>query len=386
MGVFIHNNTPLVTVDGTRLVPPIAIRRHLLDLLHLSHPGMVKMRQLARSLYYWPGMNAAVMDRVAHCSHCREVLPSKPASPLHEPDKETVYPMQAVAVDLACISGQPWLIMVCRFSGRTFASKLPRMDTDAVVSVMPQWFYDYGFPERVRSDFGPQFRGPFASFCRGQGITHELSSAYNPQSNGLAESAVKNVKAIISKCLQEGTCFRQALHEFHDCPRADGFSPNQLFFGRRSRGALPALPAHFHLSEQVRREGWHARRQAAISSFEKTASRPPPSAFNSGDTVLVQHPTTGKWDKLATVLSKRGDSYSIMFESSGHVQQRNQIHLRLASEGEKSSLADSSFDVTSGADQCALPSIADNLSPPSAVSPAPLRRSARLAARGSKSE
>ncbi len=384
IGLHNANGTQLVVVDGTRLVPPTPLRRRLVDLLHVSHPGMVKMRQLAKSLYYWPGMNAAVIDRVTNCSLCREALPSKPAAPLHRPDKETVYPMQAVAVDLAHLSGQTWLIMVDRFSGRTFSAKLHRLDTETIVSHMQRWFYDFGFPERVRSDGGPQFRGPFSSFCRDNGICHELSSAYNPQSNGLAESAVKNVKAIIGKCQQESRCHLQALHEFHDCPRADGFSPNQLFFGRRSRGILPALPCHYHLSEQVRGEGRTARQEVMDSALQKTSSRPPPAEFAPGDIVLVQHPASKKWDRLATVLSKRGESYSIIFESGGRVQQRNQIHLRLASEGEKTELADEADSL--GADQFASTLLSDNTVRAPDPVPVPLRRSERIAGRGCASE
>ena len=43
------------------------------------------------------------------------------------------------------------------------------------------------------SDLGTQFQGEFDSFCQEHGIKHEVSSPYFPQSDGLAESAVKNM-------------------------------------------------------------------------------------------------------------------------------------------------------------------------------------------------
>ena len=47
---------------------------------------------------------------------------------------------------------------------------------------------------------GPQFRTEFSAFCSNNGIKHELSSPYNPESNGLAEAAVKNIKTLINRC------------------------------------------------------------------------------------------------------------------------------------------------------------------------------------------
>ena len=57
----------------------------------------------------------------------------------------------------------------------------------------------------------PQFRSEFTQFCEQYGIKHELSSPYNPESNGLAEAAVKNVKAIITRCNKEKESIKLAL-------------------------------------------------------------------------------------------------------------------------------------------------------------------------------
>ena len=55
----------------------------------------------------------------------------------------------------------------------------------------------FGWPSYIRTDSGPQFRGEFVEYCAGNIIKHELASAYNPESNGLAEAAVKNMKFLI---------------------------------------------------------------------------------------------------------------------------------------------------------------------------------------------
>ena len=62
------------------------------------------------------------------------------------------------------------------------------------------WFTEYGWPSTLRSDGGPQFRTEFSAFCADNGIKRELSSPYNPESNELAEAAVKNIKTLINRC------------------------------------------------------------------------------------------------------------------------------------------------------------------------------------------
>ena len=61
---------------------------------------------------------------------------------------------------------------------------------------------------------------PNGSQRSNKGIKHETSSPYNPQSNGLAESAVKNIKHLLLKCSMTGQDFGEALHAWRNVPRA----------------------------------------------------------------------------------------------------------------------------------------------------------------------
>ena len=71
--------------------------------------------------------------------------------------------------------------------------RVQRTDTRSVCESLTRWFTEYGWPTYIRTDGGPQFRGEFAEFCEGNSVKHEQASAYNPESNGLAEAAVKNM-------------------------------------------------------------------------------------------------------------------------------------------------------------------------------------------------
>jgi transposase InsO family protein len=59
-------------------------------------------------------------------------------------------------------------------------------------------FADYGIPEMIVTDGGPQFKlKEFQELCEKFMINHETSSPHHPQSNGHAENAVKQMKCLI---------------------------------------------------------------------------------------------------------------------------------------------------------------------------------------------
>lgn len=61
-------------------------------------------------------------------------------------------------------------------------------------------FARFDIPEIIYSDNGPQFRSrEFQEFMKKWDIVHQTSSPYYPQSNGMAEIAVKIAKKIVVK-------------------------------------------------------------------------------------------------------------------------------------------------------------------------------------------
>eukprot|EP00095_Tigriopus_kingsejongensis_P005672 snap_masked-scaffold377_size191454-processed-gene-0.8 protein:Tk05672 transcript:snap_masked-scaffold377_size191454-processed-gene-0.8-mRNA-1 annotation:"PREDICTED: uncharacterized protein K02A2.6-like" len=237
--IFLYENRYLA-LDGCRLIVPPQARRDVLRRLHLAHCGISKTYENAKQLYYWYGMKNDISRLVSGCDSCASSL----ASQSYEPILPTFgrEPMSHLGADLFEISGSHWLVVVDRFSGYPFAQHITRLNTAAIISCLSTWFLEYGLPECIRSEGGPQFRSDFDEFCDRQGIVHELLSPYNPRSNGLAEAAVKSIKALVSRCSQNKEDFRTALQEWRNTPRADGLSPSVAFLGRRQRTATPSLP------------------------------------------------------------------------------------------------------------------------------------------------
>ena len=113
--------------------------------------------------------------------------------------------MQHVGLDLFTYGNKQHLICVDHWSGYPLYSQLRSLSSDAIISIIINWFNILEWPSSIRSDGGPQFRGPFSSFCAEHNIVHELSAPYNPKSNGLAEAGVKSVKNILRKSQHSGS-------------------------------------------------------------------------------------------------------------------------------------------------------------------------------------
>ena len=72
---------------GTRIVPPQG-RKSLLDELHVGHPGMSRMKALARGLLWWPLLDRDIEDAVKQCISCQQ----NQAAPLPAPMQPWIWP------------------------------------------------------------------------------------------------------------------------------------------------------------------------------------------------------------------------------------------------------------------------------------------------------
>ena len=166
----------------------------------------------------------------------------------------------------------------------------------------------------IRSDGGPQFCSQFTTFCQERNIKHELSSAYNPNSNSLAESMVKQAKHLLKKIGSFGQQYQQELAVLLNTPRADGFSPNMLMFGRRHKEQfLPVAPDVLCISEGTQKAGLEARtKERQRGTDYKNGSQVPREPFLPGQSVYVQDPHTLLWNSEAAVIEVRDSNKSFL--------------------------------------------------------------------------
>ena len=180
---------------------------------------------------------------------CAVLLPSQQREPL-KADPPPSRPFEQTAADIFHLGGWQCLVLTDKFSGWPFIGKYGRTaSTQDVVNLLTSWFTDVGsgVPVTMTTDGGPQFKSTtFITFCAEWGITHNVSSLYNHQSNGTAEAAVKSVKHPVTKCTKNGNlnsaAFKEGLLELRNTPKVSGLSPAQLIYGYSLRTRVPANP------------------------------------------------------------------------------------------------------------------------------------------------
>jgi hypothetical protein len=180
----------------------------VLGTLHIQHTGVTKTLMDARQLYFWPGMTNAVELMVSRCVECTACLPAQALEP--QIATEATRPFEKFSIDLGKQKGKNYLIGIDRYSGWPMVAQLPKEDTKTITDKLDDWFIEHGIPVSIRTDGGPQFRGPFTTWCAKHHIRHELSSAYNHESNGHAECTVREMKKLLTKT-PSYIAFRRAL-------------------------------------------------------------------------------------------------------------------------------------------------------------------------------
>ena len=204
-------------------------------------------------------MTKDIKSMISRCRECTLYLPSQQL----EPPIKTVAlrPFEKISIDLGYLKGTHYLVGVDRYSGFPMVQKLTALNTNAITSSLEDWFLEHGKPVSIRSDGGPKFRGEFADWCKKNQIIHEHSSAYHHESNGHAESAVKDMKHLLGKT-DTYIDFRKALLEYRNTPRYDGLSPAQWYYGRRQRTEAAALPSAYNrLTQEQIEKHENLRRQ-----------------------------------------------------------------------------------------------------------------------------
>ena len=314
---------------NNRIIVPRANRSKILQLLHVGHCGYHKTMELARMYYYWPGMNNEIRHVIEGCDECQKYRASQPiAEPITSTASE---PLEALSLDLFHLGQHEYLIIVDRFSGFPWVFQLRQLSTEAILKCCRQVFRTFGAPQRCRTDGGPQFRTPFTSFCQEWGIRHELSSPYNPRSNGHAEAAVKSMKQLLAKYNSKWEDFEMALLEWRNTPRQNQKSPAELMFHRRQKTLLPGSGIgpggdQGAASPSTATDPVQSNRQTAESR-----GRHQYDTLEPGTLVRVQDVHTRLWTQKGKIVSCRdtGRSFYIdLYEDGGEPVEKSVLRNR----------------------------------------------------------
>ena len=184
---------------GNRIIIPSKFRKTLLTELHEGHSGMVRMKSLARSHFWWPGLDGDIEEKTKACLGCQRVQSLPATAPLH-PWSWPTEPWERIHIDfLGPLRGSMWLVVIDAHSKWPEVFRMNSTTTDATVACLRTLFARTGCPKVLVSDNGPQLvSSDFAAFLTANGIKHQRSAPFHPATNGLAERFVQSFKRAIN--------------------------------------------------------------------------------------------------------------------------------------------------------------------------------------------
>ena len=160
-------------------------------------------------------MDKAIENVAQACLPCQAVKASPPAAPLH-PWLWPNSPWNRIHMDFAGpFQGRMFFIVVGAHSKWPEVVEMITTTTADTLKALRKMFAQYGLPEQIVSDNGPQFvSAEFATFAKKNGIKHIRCAPYHPSSNGLAELFVQTFKRAMKASEKDGRSPSHRLAEF----------------------------------------------------------------------------------------------------------------------------------------------------------------------------
>ncbi|XP_062374782.1 uncharacterized protein K02A2.6-like [Sardina pilchardus] len=307
---------------GSRVIVPSPGQAQVMEALHDAHPGISRMKSLARSFVWWPGMDGALEEKVRACSQCQSNRKMPVAAPLH-PWQWPGRAWSRLHLDFAGpFMGQTFLVLVDAHSKWLEAHIMSNMTAAVTTEKLRSIFATHGLPDTVVSDNGPTFTSEvFKEFMEKNGIRHVCTAPYHPASNGLAERAVETLKDGLRKMSGHSleTKLSRFLFQYRITPHTTtGLAPAEMLLGRRPKSHLDLL--HPDVGERVVR----SQDKQKLRRDQHAKNR----LFQPGDRVYVKNFATGPpW--LPGVIQHQSGPVSFLVDlSDGRQVRRHQDHLR----------------------------------------------------------
>ena len=325
---------------GSRVVIPHCGHQHVLELLHDSHPGIVKMKNIARRVVWWPNIDKDIENYVKSCDNCQSVSAVSTMSTIH-PWEWPGKPWIRIHIDYAGpFNGKMYLIVIDSYSKWIEIIPTTSATAEATVTILREIFSRWGLPLMIVSDNATCFTSYiFTDFCKHNAIKHITSSPHHPSTNGLAERAVQVFKHGVQKITGDiDTNISHFLLHYRSCPQSTtGETPSMLMMKRQIRTRIDILLPD--------------RQNDVTLKQAKMLGKGSQRTFYAGDPVYVlnfsQNNKQTKW-LSGVIMNKQGPLTYIIELDDGRMFKRHTDHIRyrvLTNIGENSAQADSAPNV-----------------------------------------
>ena len=100
-----------VMFKSPKLIVPKTLKHEMLELIHESHLGMVKIKSRAKDTIFWPGMCSDIEEYVSKFTVCAQTQRSNAKEPM-KPNEIPERPWSKIAIDICEIKGQYYLVLI----------------------------------------------------------------------------------------------------------------------------------------------------------------------------------------------------------------------------------------------------------------------------------
>ena len=186
-------------VNNRAWIPEVLVPDTMRALHTKSHKCSSRMMRKAMQSVYFIGMRERLDEFMRGCANCVDSRPMKPALS-RVPTEKANYPFEVITMDFAEFtkSGESFVVMSGKYSGALHVGGGTGDET--INNVVNFARSNVGNINKIDSDRGTQFTGTaFQRWVQKNNILHQTSTAYRPDNNQAAESAVKRAKIFCCK-------------------------------------------------------------------------------------------------------------------------------------------------------------------------------------------
>jgi hypothetical protein len=234
------------------------LRKLIMDEAHKAgysiHPGIDKMYQDLRDLFWWPGMKSDVAVYVSKCLTCLRVKAEhkKPGGLLTQPELPS-WKWEKITMDFVTklprtSSGKDAIWVVVDMLTKS-AHFIPIRETYSMEQYARLYLKEivakHGVPVAIISDRDSRFTSGFwRSLQRALGTRIDMSTAYHPQSDGQSERTIQTLEDMLRACVIDfggnwethlplvEFSYNNSYHASIGCP------PYEVLYGRKCRSPL----------------------------------------------------------------------------------------------------------------------------------------------------
>ena len=294
----------------------------MLEGLHEGHPGITRMKALARSYVWWPQLDRDLEEVVKTCNPCQLARDSPAPVPL-QPWEWPQRPWTHLHIHFAGpFLGHMYLVLVDAHSKWLEVKRVSSATTAVTTEVLRSIFATHGLPEMLVSDNVTAFTSSqFKHFTSQNGIRHVTSAPYHPATNGLAERAVQTFNECMKKTSKDSidTRISRFLFRYSLTPHS-----TPVYHLRSCSLAVAYAPSWISSDLPSSNESWPDRKVRRLLTTNEQKDR----TITLQSRVLIRNFAPGDIRLPGTVTQCLGKQTFLILLDDGHTTRRHIEHVR----------------------------------------------------------